>query len=103
MGTLRLLCLVSFATLWQCVEFARRWWIQRADVLLPNVMWAAHIFESIHHVRALDESGYLVPLGKYADGVSTEAPAVGDLLIWKVSPAQARPVGQIEGRNSHQA
>jgi hypothetical protein len=75
----------------QCVEFARRWWIQRADVLLPNVMWAAHIFESIHHVRALDESGHLVPLGKYADGVSTEAPAVGDLLIWKVSPTQARP------------
>jgi hypothetical protein len=80
-------CLHHSGSKWQCVEFARRYWIQQLDVKLPNVMWAYHIW-NLQNVRTL-EDGKVVPLLKFTNGQATSKPQVGDLLIWQITEAQS--------------
>lgn len=79
---------------WQCVEFARRWWISELDVQLPSVPRACDIFTSLSKVKCLaSEKTTYVALRKYEQGVSTIRPEVHDAVIWKKTEAQ--PVGHI--------
>ena len=38
---------------WQCVEFARRWWISQLDVYLPSIARACDIWTSLTMVQNL--------------------------------------------------
>lgn len=78
-------------TTFQCVEYARRWWVLRRDIFLPNVPWASDIW-AMDYVKRLSDN-HRVPLRKYANHETTERPAVGDLLIWQVSDEQ--PYGHV--------
>ena len=69
---------------WQCVEFARRYWLVRYNVILPNISWACYIFDLETVARVGDFA--LVPLSKYEDSVTKELPKEGDLLIYKSMP-----------------
>ncbi|RNE99206.1 D-alanyl-glycyl endopeptidase-like protein [Trypanosoma conorhini] len=71
---------------WQCVEFARRYWMLRGTPVpasFEKVAGAADIW-SLTSVQLLD--GSTTPLLKYANNVSARAggsaPRVGDLLIY---------------------
>ncbi|RNF23396.1 D-alanyl-glycyl endopeptidase-like protein [Trypanosoma conorhini] len=71
---------------WQCVEFARRYWMLRGTPVpasFEKVAGAADIW-SLTSVQLLD--GSTKPLLKYANNVSARdggsAPRVGDLLIY---------------------
>lgn len=70
---------------WQCVEFARRYWIQVFGVVLPPVSWAAHIFKIPTASRLKDY--WIVPLKGLPNG-GTEPPRKGDLLIYGSTPGQ---------------
>ena len=71
---------------WQCVEFARRYWLFRHDVALASVNWAAHIYNVKSVIRLSDQA--VVPLLKYESGVTKEMPKKGDLLIYRSTPGQ---------------
>jgi hypothetical protein len=79
---------------WQCVEFARRWWISQLDVYLPGVPRACDIWTSLTKVKNLSsEKVSYVGLRKFTQGETTERPAVHDALIWVKTENQ--PVGHI--------
>ncbi|KAH9096741.1 hypothetical protein LEN26_017369 [Aphanomyces euteiches] len=71
---------------WQCVEYARRYWIVNKGVVLPSLSWAAHIWDRITHVSRRHDFA-MVPLLKFPNG-STEKPLVGDLLVYQSTPNQ---------------
>ncbi|ESL11756.1 D-alanyl-glycyl endopeptidase-like protein [Trypanosoma rangeli SC58] len=71
---------------WQCVEFARRYWMLRGSPVpasFATVEGAADIW-ALTSVQLLN--GSTAPLLKYANGVSVRAggsaPRIGDLLIY---------------------
>jgi hypothetical protein len=70
---------------WQCVEFARRYWIQVYGVVLPPVSWAAHIFKMTTASRLGDY--WIVPIRGLPDK-GTQPPRKGDLLIYASTPNQ---------------
>lgn len=70
---------------WQCVEFARRYWISVFGIVLPPVSWAAHIFGMPAASRLGDY--WIVPLKSFPNK-GTEAPRKGDLLIYGSTPNQ---------------
>ena len=76
---------------WQCVEYARRWWIAEFDLYLLNVPRACDIWTRTF-VRRLSDNKY-VALKMHDNGASTVKPAVGDFLIWVKTDEQ--PVGHI--------
>lgn len=76
---------------WQCVEYARRWWISHFDVTLLNIPRACDIWNRTYVKRLSD--GKNVALEMHASGVSTEPPREGDLIIWKKTDEQ--PVGHV--------
>lgn len=70
---------------WQCVEFARRYWLSEYNVIIPPVGFAAHIWNMNDVARRGDF--YRVPLVKYPNGGS-EKPVAGDLFIYASTPNQ---------------
>jgi hypothetical protein len=76
---------------WQCVEYARRWWISQLDVYLHNVPRACDIWTRTYVTRLSNKAR--VALQMHDNGVSTDRPAVGDLLIWIKTDEQ--PVGHV--------
>jgi hypothetical protein len=76
---------------WQCVEYARRWWVTHYDVTLLNVPRACDIWSRTYVKRLSD--GKNVALEMLASGASKDAPRVGDLIIWKKTAEQ--PVGHV--------
>ncbi|RHY25858.1 hypothetical protein DYB32_008044 [Aphanomyces invadans] len=71
---------------WQCVEYARRYWIVKRGIVLPSLSWAAHIWDRITHVSRLGDFA-IVPLKKFPN-FGTEKPEVGDFLVYKSTPSQ---------------
>jgi hypothetical protein len=76
---------------WQCVEYARRWWITHFDVTLLNIPRACDIWSRTYVKRLSDSKN--VALEMHASGVSKDPPRVGDLIIWKRTAEQ--PVGHV--------
>lgn len=70
---------------WQCVEYARRFWVRRYNAILPPVSWACYIWNMTHVARR--EDYHQIPMSKHATG-GTEPPAEGDLLIYASTPNQ---------------
>lgn len=68
---------------WQCVEFARRYWMHHFKVYLPDVPIAAKIWEMEEAFLMPLESGKRVPLMHLENG--TVKPEVGDFLIYAKS------------------
>ena len=64
---------------WQCVEFARRWLLEKKGLILPDVHWAAHIFSHTEIVRAAD--GATVPTVAVKNGTAAR-PVADTLLIY---------------------
>lgn len=76
---------VFMGSKWQCVEFARRFWLTRKNLIIPPLGFASHIWD-LDFVA--ERSSYnKIPIVKYPNG-GTEAPAAGDLLIYKSTPNQ---------------
>lgn len=94
---------------WQCVEYARRWWLSQLGVKLPGVPRACDIFTSLtkiksftHHHEHHDgnesdskkiKTTSYVALRKYNQNESTIRPEVHDAIIW-INTEKA-PVGHI--------
>jgi glutathionylspermidine amidase/synthetase len=72
---------------WQCVEFARRYWFQQKQVLIPTVQWAAHMmkFKEVYRIR--NGKYFVVPLIANYNG-GTVKPEAHDLLIYKSTVGQ---------------
>jgi len=66
---------------WQCVEYARRWWLIKRNAVFGSVDTADDMWTVLSNAErpGTKES---VPLERRANG-GREAPAVGDLLIYK--------------------
>lgn len=64
---------------WQCVEFARRWLLQKQGVIYGDVDTAADIWKLTTITRVADNKS--LPFDSYING-ATVAPQVGDLLIY---------------------
>ncbi|KAF0692952.1 Aste57867_15998 [Aphanomyces stellatus] len=71
---------------WQCVEYARRYWMINKGIVLPSLSWAAHIWDRVTHASRRGDFA-IVPLLKFPN-FGTEIPAVGDLLVYKSTPNQ---------------
>jgi trypanothione synthetase/amidase len=67
---------------WQCVEFARRWLLEKKGLVLPDVHWAAHIFSMTSVIDAV--TGESVPMKAVANG-GTDKPEADTLLIYPSS------------------
>lgn len=68
---------------WQCVEFARRWWISQKNITFGSVETANEIFEKLVTAKNI-KSGKKVQLAKFKNN-SITPPKSGDLLIYKKS------------------
>eukprot|EP00758_Cryptobia_borreli_P004979 Tbor_TRINITY_DN4687_c0_g1::TRINITY_DN4687_c0_g1_i1::g.15009::m.15009/K01460/gsp; glutathionylspermidine amidase/synthetase len=75
---------------WQCVEFARRWLLQRKGLLLRDIDWAANIFEN-GEVEDVETGAQVKMIGVRNGG--TEKPTKETLLIYPVS--KHSPYGHI--------
>lgn len=64
---------------WQCVEYARRWLLEKKGLVLPDVHWAAHIFSHTDIIRAVD--AVKVPTVAVKNGTAAR-PEVDTLLIY---------------------
>ena len=65
---------------WQCVEYARRWLLVNTGAVYGDVDIAADIWDRINHLTDV-KTGRQIPLRTHANG-STQAPVVGDLLVY---------------------
>jgi len=65
---------------WQCVEYARRWLLVHKGMVFGDVDVAADIWTKIDHLTHVADKKQM-PLKSYLNG-STQAPRVGDLLIY---------------------
>lgn len=75
---------------WQCVEFARRWLLEKKGLILPDIPWAAHIFNMKEvHDAATGES---VVIQANLNGQTTK-PEVDTLLIYPTTDHS--PVGHV--------
>lgn len=64
---------------WQCVEFARRWLLERKGLVLPEYFIAAHIIYGTH-VLQLD--GTPVPCHVLRNGVSLTPPCKDSIIVY---------------------
>lgn len=71
---------------WQCVEYARRWLMENRDIFFGDVQYATDIWALSSAKQLSDNTNPLTAL-RYINGVSTEKPRVGDLLIYDTSYA----------------
>jgi CHAP domain len=65
---------------WQCVEYARRWLLINTGAVYGDVDIAADIWDRIDYLTDV-KTKKLIPLEAHLNG-STQAPQVGDLLIY---------------------
>lgn len=65
---------------WQCVEFARRWLLVNRNAVYGEVEVAVDIWNKINHITHV-ATQKKIPLESRLNG-STQAPQVGDLLIY---------------------
>jgi hypothetical protein len=65
---------------WQCVEYARRWLLVNTGAVYGDVGIASDIWDRIDHLTDL-KTKKPIPLETHLNG-STQAPEVGDLLIY---------------------
>jgi glutathionylspermidine amidase/synthetase len=65
---------------WQCVEYARRWLLVNTGAVYGDVDIAADIWDRIDHLTDVNTQKP-IPLESHLNG-STQAPEVGDLLIY---------------------
>jgi len=65
---------------WQCVEYARRWLLVKTGAVYGDVDTAADIWNKIDHLTEV-KTKKQIPLDALLNG-STQAPVVGDLLIY---------------------
>ena len=65
---------------WQCVEYARRWLLVNTGAVYGDVDIAADIWDKIDHLTYV-KSKKPIPLETHLNG-STQAPEIGDLLIY---------------------
>jgi len=65
---------------WQCVEYARRWLLVNTGAVYGDVEIASDIWDRIDHLTDL-KTKKPIPLETHLNG-STQAPEVGDLLIY---------------------
>ena len=65
---------------WQCVEYARRWLLVNTGAVYGDVDIAADIWDKIDHLTDV-KTKIPIPLETHLNG-STQAPEVGDLLIY---------------------
>ena len=72
---------------WQCVEYARRYWLTTYNVAFGSVDIAADIWSETVANRV---DGSQIELKPFVNGAAT-APQVGDLLVYPVSDALPCP------------
>jgi CHAP domain len=65
---------------WQCVEYARRWLLVNTGTVYGDVDIASDIWDKIDHLTDVITKRP-IPLETHLNG-STQAPAIGDLLIY---------------------
>jgi CHAP domain len=65
---------------WQCVEYARRWLLINTGTVFGDVDIAADIWDKIDHLSDA-KTKKVIPIETHLNG-STQAPEVGDLLIY---------------------
>lgn len=65
---------------WQCVEYSRRWWIENKGLTFADVHYAYHIWNLKSATKV--DTGEFLRLRHFKNKRSTEAPKVGDLLIY---------------------
>jgi hypothetical protein len=80
---------------WQCVEYARRWLIENKGVTFGRVEYAYHIWD-LPYAETVD-THQPIPFARFENQISTEAPQVGDLLIYSVQLAVTGHVAVIVG------
>lgn len=80
---------------WQCVEYARRWLIENKGMTFGDVDYAYHIWDLPYAERVGTHQH--VPLLKFKNKQSKEAPQVGDLLINSVKLAITGHVSVVVG------
>ncbi|ADC61060.1 CHAP domain containing protein [Allochromatium vinosum DSM 180] len=69
---------------YQCVEYARRWWIQTLGLTFGDVPTAADILRLTEGRRLSDQA--VIPLGRSLNGHARRAPERGDLVIYAADP-----------------
>ncbi|KPI83093.1 putative D-alanyl-glycyl endopeptidase-like protein cysteine peptidase Clan CA family C51 [Leptomonas seymouri] len=86
---------------WQCVEYARRYWMLRgkpAQAVFGSVEGAADMWSDLSFVTLLDNVS-TAPLFKYANGAVVgyggSAPRVGDLVIYPRDNEGKVPYGHV--------
>ena len=72
---------------WQCVEFARRYWIKHFAAVLRKIPIASEIWQQTFAWALPLESNKIVPIERFENG-SHVIPMVGDLLIYGQHPNQ---------------
>ncbi len=70
---------------YQCVEYARRWWIQILGLSFGDVPTAADILALTEGRRLSDQA--VIPLGRSLNGSARRAPRRGDLVIYAADPS----------------
>ncbi|MCK7575458.1 MAG: CHAP domain-containing protein [Chromatiales bacterium] len=69
---------------YQCVEYARRWWIRTLGLTFGDVPTAADILSLTEGRRLSDQA--VIPLGRSLNGYARRAPERGDLVIYAADP-----------------
>lgn len=69
---------------WQCVEYARRYWLTHHGVVFGSVDTAADMWERVRE-GIQPATNATVPVSAHPNG-GPEAPKVGDLLIYAADP-----------------
>lgn len=80
---------------WQCVEYVRRWLIENKGVTFGDVDYAYHIWD-LPFAETI-EIPHQVPLLRFKNKETKEAPQVGDLLINSVALAITGHVSVVVG------
>ena len=65
---------------WQCVEYARRWWVEAHGVTFGNVGMAYEIFDLPHFARCSDDAP--VTVERCRNGGRGVRPSEGTVLLW---------------------
>jgi hypothetical protein len=73
---------------YQCVEYARRWWIRNRGLTFGDVPTAADIFTLTEGLRLPGREP--VPLGRSLNGSAQRAPERGDLVIYGPDPVDPK-------------
>jgi glutathionylspermidine amidase/synthetase len=73
---------------WQCVEYARRWWLRRRGIVFASVDTADAMWQEIRSARRVADNA-VVPVEARENG-GPEPPVGGDLVIYRADPRSPR-------------